>query len=348
MLKKLVLVDGSSLLSTSFYGTLPKEYFYAKTEEEKKEALGKLLKTSTGIYTNGVYAMCRILLNILEKQAPTHMAVAWDISRDTFRRKLYPDYKAQRKETIPELKSQFKLMQNVLERMDVPQFMFEEYEADDIIGTLARKFETEISTYIISKDQDLLQVVNDFTRMWLITTKAEEMCKELGVDIRETGWPDNVFEFTPPLVEHFYGIRPQQIPDKKALEGDKSDNIPGVKGLGEKTVLPLLQEYGTIEDLYAAIEGLSEEEENELKRFFKEALGISRSPLKNLLKQPENPGEICGKEAAFLSKKLATINTNVPGLEAVELDALELHLDCEGMRKVFEELEFNSLLSKIE
>ena len=348
-MRRLLLIDGSSLLTTSFYGNVPREYYGAKTEADRKKALGKLMQTSTGEYTNGVYTFCRTLLKILEKQKPSHLAVAWDVSRETFRRKLYPEYKGHREETKPELSSQFKLTQDVLEAMNVRQFMLEEYEADDIIGTIAKQFEKEIPVYIYTRDQDALQLVSEYTRLWLVTNKADAMTKEAfaGLDkkiINKFNLPDNVFEFTPLWVEEFYGLTPLQLIDKKALEGDKTDNIPGVKGVGEKSATPLIKEFGSIENLYEHIEGLSKKEEKEMREFMKE-LGIKRPPLANLLKESED--ELCGKKAAFLSKQLATIDTNINELEGMELEELKLKLNKEGMKEIFEELEFKSLLAEL-
>ena len=144
-------------------------------------------------------------------------------------------------------------------------------------------------------------------------------------------------------VEHFYGLTPEQIIDLKALVGDASDNIPGVKGVGDKAAVPLLQEYKTVENLYSEIENLTVDEEKKLKEFWKSALGLNRPPLSYLLKEAEGGG-MGAKEIAFLSKKLATINRNVPELKNVKLEDLAFFLNRDGMRKVFEEFEFKSLL----
>ncbi len=340
-MNKLLLIDGSSLLSTSFFGNLPATYFKARTEEEKAQALKKVLKTSTGIFTNGVFTMTKALLNLIEKQEPTHIVVAWDVSRNTFRRKAYEGYKANRGVTAPELSAQFGVMQELLAAMKIPQFMFEEYEADDIIGTFAKQFEQEIPTYILTKDQDALQLVSEYTRLWLMTSKAKEMYTELQIETKTLKIPDNVFEYTPLYVEEFYGVTPIQIIDKKALEGDSSDNIPGVKGVGPKAVGPLLNEFGTVEEIYEYIENTSEKE---AKEFFKE-LGI-RSPLAALLKEDDH--ELVGKQAAFLSKQLATINTQIEELSEVQLTDLVLKVDYEAMLLKFRELEFKSLVEQME
>jgi len=340
MNKKVVAIDGSSLLTTSFWGTAPKEYMRAKTDEERSQAVKKMMQTSTGVYTNGVFAMVKTLLSIIEEQKPTHLFVAWDLSRNTFRRQIFEDYKGHREETKTELKSQFKLAQQVLSDMNIAQFILEGYEADDIIGTLSKKFQDEAKVFIWAKDQDALQLVNDRVRLWFQTSKVEAMYEELGLNHKDLKLPEGCFEFTPPLVKHFYGVEPIQIIDRKAIEGDASDGIPGIPGVGEASSVPLIREFISIENLYDWLEDTSEKE---AKAFMKE-LGIKRSPYSHLMKTSET--ELVGKESALLSKKLATIDTNVEALRFVSLDDVELDIDQNGMTRKFEELEFKSLLKE--
>ena len=131
----LLLIDGSSLLSTQFFGNLPREILFAKTPEEKEKYFDKIMMTSGGVYTNAVYGFLRTIFSILRDQKPQYLAVAWDLTRDTFRRRLYPDYKGNRSETMAPLSMQFDLCQKVLREMNIPEFMSEEYEADDWCGT---------------------------------------------------------------------------------------------------------------------------------------------------------------------------------------------------------------------
>ncbi|WP_083511434.1 5'-3' exonuclease [Alicyclobacillus acidiphilus] len=342
---KLVIVDGSSILTTSFFGNVPREFYTLKSAGERDALLRrKSLQTSSGIYTNGVLPMTRILMNLLSVQKPTHFAVAWDVSRDTFRRRLYPDYKGHREEALPTLGQQYSTMQSLLSGMKIPQFWFDDYEADDIIGTLSRKFEQDMPVYILTKDQDALQLVTDRTRVWLLTSKAQDMYETRGLKSKQLLVPDGAFEYTPVTFEEEYGLKPLQMIDKKALEGDSSDNIPGVKGVGEKAAIPLLQEFGTIENLYHFIEDMSASEEAEFKSLLK-SLGISRSPLSPLLKTSED--ELCGKAAAFLSKALATIHTDIEALSSIMERDLRLELDMNGAAEKFSELEFASLLPKL-
>ncbi|WPS85324.1 5'-3' exonuclease H3TH domain-containing protein (plasmid) [Brevibacillus halotolerans] len=336
-MKSLLLIDGSSLLTTSFFGNSPMAYKTAKTEAEYEIAKEKLLQID-GVYTNGVFAMMRTFLKIIRNQRPSHIAVAWDLNRNTFRRKLYPEYKANRGETRPELKSQFPLAQEVLKEMGIPQFVLDGYEADDIIGTFATNFKDEIPVYIMTKDQDALQLVDERIRLWYITSKSDEMYKEVGLNRKDFHLPDGVFEFTPMYVEEFYSLRPEQIVDKKALEGDKSDNIPGVKSVGEKSVVPLLQEFGTVEGIYEYLENTAEAE----VKLMMKSLGIKQNPSKKLLKTSDD--ELVGKEAAFISKRLATIVKNIEELQDTTLNQLELSINESGQRKIFDKLAFKSLL----
>lgn len=281
----LLIIDGSSLLSTSYYGNLPKEVMYAKTDEEKEAAFSKILQTSNGVYTNGIYGFMKSLNKIIQVQKPTHIAVAFDLSRETtFRKQMYSEYKGTRKKTPTPLSLQFKLTQEVLEYIGVPVFKSLEFEADDYAGTLAKKFEDEIPVVLLSKDEDYLQLVSYNTRVWMPTSKANELYNELGLNREDFNIPDNTFEYSLTSLMDIKELEPYQIVEYKALCGDSSDNIPGVKGVGEKAVLPLLKEYNNIDTIYDTIENLTPKEEKELKKFFKESLGISRSPIGNLLK----------------------------------------------------------------
>ena len=287
MTEKLLIIDGSSLLSTSFYATAT-AYLMAKTDEDKEKALTRLMKTSDGRYTNGVFPFMRTLLSLIKKNEPTHLAVVWDVSRQTFRQEIAGGtYKGTRKATPHPLKEQFISTQNLLQGI-IPQFLSgrddeEVYEADDFAGSLAKRFQTEIPVFLHTKDEDYLQLVDSNTRVWLGSSKADKMFEDLNLNRQEFNVPDGFFEFTLSTLKDIKGLEPYQIVEYKALCGDTSDNIPGVKGVGEKAVIPLLQEYGTIEAIYETIENLSAKEEKELKKFFKESLGIGRSPISYML-----------------------------------------------------------------
>lgn len=339
MYENLLLIDGSSLLSCCFFGNLPKEYKFAKTDEEKDKYLNKLRQSPNGEFTNGVFTMMASMLKVIKNQKPTHMAVAWDLTKEfTFRKKLFPDYKGHRKDLRNELGIQFALAQKVLKDMGIASFVFEEYEADDIIGTLAKKFQNDMRVTIWTKDQDCLQLIDDNIRAWLITSKASDMYSQLGIDIKELNIPSGVFEYTPYYVKHFYGVDPIQIIDRKAIEGDSSDNIPGINGVGEKSVIPLLQEFETVEGIYDFIEDSSEKG---IKETFK-SLGITRSPLSKLIEESDT--KLVGKKAAFLCKQLATIKCDIEELDHIITDDLKLQINEEGMTNIFTEQGFTNLL----
>ncbi|MBP5160399.1 MAG: DNA polymerase I, partial [Lachnospiraceae bacterium] len=342
----LLIIDGSSLLTTQFFGNLPKEILFEKDPEKKKKYYYKIMKTSKGVYTNAVFGFMRTLLKILKEQKPGYLAVTWDLTRDTFRRELYPDYKANRGETMEPLKDQFALCQKLLERIGVKQFMDERYEADDFSGTLAAKFEREIPVKIMTKDHDYLQLVDDRTSVWMIQTnpkKAEELFKKYGTS--PEGLPDKCFEFTPELVKKEFGVEPASVNSLKGLQGDTSDNIKGVPGVGEKTAVALIAEYKTVDALYAAIGEVGEEGAKELAALWKEKLGISRSPLAYLTKQSDT--ELVGEKAARLSETLATIKRDID-ISDVTLKSLEVSIDNRELKDAFEELEFKTLSADIE
>jgi 5'-3' exonuclease len=338
-MNKVLLIDGSSLLSKSFHGNTPLEYQKAKTEEEYERATQLLLKTKDGVFVNGVFTMMKTLMRIIKNHSPQYLAVAWDLGREhTFRRVLYPAYKATRPETRPELKSQFALAQRILKEMNIAQFGFLKYEADDILGVLSHQLKSEIQVIVLTGDQDAIQLIDDQVSMWYMTRKAEAMYQSVGVNARDLDIPDNIFELNPMYVEEFYKMKPIQIIDFKAIAGDKSDNIPGVRNVGEKSIIPLLQEFETIEGIYDFLE---DNDENVVKETMK-SLGISKNPAKNLLMESDD--ELVGKASAKLSKRLATICLEIEELQDVQLQDLKLNINEVGKQKIYEELEFNSLI----
>ncbi len=344
----LLIIDGSSLLTTQFFGNLPREILFEKDPEKKKKYYYKIMKTSKGVYTNAVFGFMRTLLKIVREQKPKYLAVTWDLTRDTFRRELYPDYKGNRTETMEPLKDQFALCQDVLGRIGVRQFMDRRYEADDFSGTLAAKFEAEVPVRIMTKDHDYLQLVDEKTALWMIQTnpkKVEELQKKYGVGPDAEALPDKCFEFTPDLVVKEFGVEPASINSLKGLQGDTSDNIKGVPGVGEKTAVALIAEYKTVDALYAAIEEAGEAGAKELAALWKDKLGISRSPMAFLTKKSDT--ELVGEEAARLSETLATIKRDID-LGDVTLDSLATAIDGSKLKEAFEELEFKTLAADIE
>ena len=283
--KSLMIIDGSSLIHRAFYA-LP------------------LLSNKKGIYTNGIYGFLTMLYKVREDLNPNHICVVFDKKGPTFRHKEYDQYKAHRAATPSELAQQFPIIREILKAMNVHFLELTGFEADDIAGTLTKKGEEFFDEiFLVTGDKDYLQLANDNTKV-LITRK--------GITELE--------EFDKNKVIEKYGISPQQMIELKGLMGDASDNIPGVPGIGEKTGLKLLKEYGSIENIYENIDNISGK------------------------KLKENLTE--NKHLAFLSRKLGEIFTEVP----IDIDFQEFEVkdpNWDSLRDLFEELEFNTFLNKI-
>ena len=284
-MKKKILIDGNNLMFRSYYAT-------AYT--------GNLMKNSKGFYTNALYGFVSMINKIIEEENPIYMAVAFDIGKN-FRKDLYKEYKDGRNATPEELKMQMPYARKILDGMGIKYYEMEGYEADDIIGTLSNRalIDPEFDATIVSSDRDLLQLINEQVDVKLLKTKGN-------------------IRYTKEKFIEDYGFEPIRIIDLKALMGDASDNIPGVKGVGEKTALKLIGEYDTIENLYNHIDEIT-------------------GKLKDKL--------IDDKESAFFSKKIATIVLDVPIKD--DLETMKYDGENENqLTKVFEELEFYSFMKK--
>ena len=217
---KLLLIDGNNLIFRAYYAT----------------SYGNIMKTSFGAYTNAIYAFANMLNKALKQINPDYCVVAFDKGKHTFRHDLNPDYKDGRKQTPEELIEQFSTVREMLKSYNIPYLEYENIEADDIIGTLAKKYH-DLDTCILSSDRDLLQLIDDTT----------------SVFVMKKGLSDIVKMDEKALYEE-YGLRPLQIIDYKGLAGDSSDNIKGVEGVGDKTAVKLLQSYDTCEGIYEHID----------------------------------------------------------------------------------------------
>ena len=282
-MKKIILVDGNNLLFRSYYAT-------AYT--------GNVMKNSKGFPTNALYGLVTMINKIILEEKPNYIAVAFDIGKN-FRKCKYDFYKEGRQQTPDDLKKQMPYARKLLNKMGIKTLELEPYEADDIIGTLASEVERDdnfIAT-IVSSDKDLLQLLSE------------------QVDIKLLKQKDYI-RYNPKTFYDDYKINPINMIDLKALAGDPSDNIPGVKGIGEKTALSLLQKYPTIEEIYNHID--------EIKGKTKEKL-------------------IIDKDNAFMSKEIATIYREVPidlNLEDYKYE----HIESDELYEMYEELEFYSLM----
>ena len=282
-MKKVILVDGNNLLFRSYFAT-------AYT--------GNTMRNSKGFPTNGLYGLVNMLNKIIREEKPEYMLVAFDKGK-TFRHEKYLDYKGGRNETPDDLKKQFSVAKKLVPLMGIKCFEIDNYEADDIIGTYSKMalIDPEFETTIVSSDKDLLQLINEETEVKLLKQKDYiRMNEETFIDT--------------------YGIKPIRMIDLKGLMGDASDNIPGVKGIGEKTALKLLQEYDSLGNVYDNIDNIK---------------GATKQKL------------IDGKESAFMSKDIATIYNEVPvtySLEELKYDGP----DVNGLREMYSDLEFYSFL----
>lgn len=218
-MEKFVIIDGNSLINRAFYA-LPQ------------------LQNAEGVVSNGVFGFATILVKIINEIKPKYMCVALDYGKRTFRTEMFADYKGTRKATPPELKNQFPILRDMLAAMGIAHIEMEGIEADDIIGTLTKKFDTE--NIIVTGDKDSFQLINDNT--WVMFTKR---------GISET------INYNPGQLFNDYGLSPSQIVDLKSLMGDTADNIPGVPGVGEKTALGLLDKYKTLDGVYQNIDDIS-------------------------------------------------------------------------------------------
>ena len=283
MTDKFLVIDGSSLIHRAFFALPP-------------------LMTKQGLHTGAVYGLCNMLLKLLGDLQPAYMAVAFDKSRKTFRTELYADYKGQRKPTPSELSEQFPLAMKVLGTMGIPTLELDNYEADDIIGTFAVHAPEDVEVIIVTGDRDELQLVDTRTKVYYTKRGISDI---------------QIFDEAE-FAANYEGLVPKQLIELKGLMGDTSDNIPGVPGVGPKTALKLIKEYGDVETVLENIDK------------------VSGKALKAKLAD--------NKESALLSKKLATICTEAP----VDTDIAKYALAPlrEEARTLLQDLEFRNMYDR--
>jgi DNA polymerase-1 len=283
-MKRCLLIDGNNIIFRA--------YFAFQRQR---------LKTSSGMPTGAIYGFMRMLLKMLKDRKPDLIAVAFDTSRDTFRKKMYPDYKAKRKPTPEELLDQIPLAHEAVEALGIKILKNPDYEADDLIGSLANQLKGEYKIEVVTGDRDLLQLIDNNVLVELCRKGISETVEVDGETFKEE-----------------YGFTPEGIIELKALMGDSSDNIPGVKGIGEKKGKALIQEFSTIENLYNNLDKVKNQK--------------MREKLEN------------DREMAFLSHDLATIRCNVECLEKTDdIKWNPKNLEKESFLKLLARLEFNSL-----
>ena len=263
---------------------------------------GQRWQTSTGEPTAGIYGFASVLMRILEQEKPDYLAVAFDTGK-TFRDEIFPEYKATRAKMPDDLRPQMERIRQLVDAFNLPRLEMEGFEADDVLGSIARQSAVQgLGVKIITGDRDLLQLVDERIVVNLPGGKLSE-----------------AKDYTPADVVAYWGIRPEQVVDFKALVGDKSDNIPGVPGVGEKTAQALLTTYKTLDNIYSHLEDIEPRWRSKL---------------------------VEGKESAYMSRDLATIRTNLPiklDLEQARAD----RFDPAAVEALFRELEFRTLLDRL-
>jgi DNA polymerase-1 len=283
--KKFVIIDGNSIANRAFYALPP-------------------LSNNNGQHTNAVYGFTTMLFRVLEEQKPSHLLVAFDAGKVVFRHKDYKEYKGGRQKTPGELSEQFPYIREVLDAFDITHYELEGYEADDIIGTLTKQAEAQaIPTVIVTGDKDMLQLVSSQVQVAL-TRKG----------ISEIEW------YTPSVLKDKYDLSPEQIIDLKGLMGDASDNIPGIPGVGEKTALKLLHQYGSVQSVLDHVEE------------------VSGKKLKEKI--------IEHQEDALKSKELATILRSAPVTIDLDKTVYKGYSDTK-VYDSFQKFEFKSLIERL-
>lgn len=278
---KMVLIDGTNLLYRSYYATA---------------VTGRLMRNSKGMPTNALYGFINMINKIQEEEMADYYVVALDEGK-TFRHELFKEYKGHRSATPDELKVQLPYAKKIMDGLGIKWLTAENYEADDIVGSLVNQYKNDMEIVAVSSDQDYLQLIDESVTVKLLKSKGHIYynCEKLNED---------------------YHLTPKQIIDLKALEGDKSDNIPGVAGVGAKTALKLISEYGSVEGIYENIDSIKGKLQEKL---------------------------ITDKENAFFSKELVTIYTSL----RYDLDDLSVNNNFNILKDIYKELEFSSFLKKM-
>jgi DNA polymerase-1 len=292
--KRLLIIDSASLIHRAYHALPP-------------------LKTSRGEKVWVVYGFILVLMKALQDFKPSYIIAAFDLPGLTFRHKNFPAYKAKREKAPPDLYEQIPKVREALESFNIPIFEKEGFEADDVIGTIAKTASLsdskKLETIIISGDRDNLQLINDNVKVYIL----------------RKGLKDALL-YDKNLVKEKYGLWPKQLVDFKSLRGDPSDNIPGVKGIGEKTALDLIQQFGSLNNLYQEIE--------------------NKTPQSRLLKENLKEKLQKGKDQAFLSKALLEIRKDLQ-LD-FSLRDCQWKYEPEKVASFFKKMEFNSLLKRIQ
>lgn len=291
-MEKLVVIDGNSILNRAFYGIMS----------------SKMLQTADGTYTNAVYGFLAIMFKLLDDLNPDYLAVAFDVKHPTKRHEMYKEYKGTRKGMPDELAAQMPIIKEVLQAMNIKVIEKEGYEADDILGTLAKYSEKKgIDVTLLTGDRDSFQLASDNITIRIPRTKNGKTETE---------------NFDRNKILEVYGLEPEKLIEVKGLMGDTSDNIPGVPGIGEKTALNLIKDFGSIDNIYAKLENGEE---------------VAKGKMKEKLES--------GKDLAILSRELGRIDVNAP----IEKELSEFKIcdwDNKKVLEIFKRLRFNRYIER--
>ena len=291
-MSKLLLIDGNSIMNRAFYGIMG----------------SKMLTTKDGKYTNAVYGFLAIMFKIMEDLNPDYMAVSFDLKGPTARHKMYSEYKANRHGMPNELAEQMPMIKEILQAMNIDIVEKEGYEGDDILGTLAKYGEKRgLNVTILSGDRDTFQLASSKTTIRIPRTKGGKTETE---------------DYDRKKVIEEYGLEPKKLIEVKGLQGDTSDNIPGIPGIGPKTAINLIKKFGSIEDMYKAIDNGTD--------------GLKGKQRENIVNN---------KDMALISKTLGTIDVNVPLDDT--LDNLKVEeWDKEKVLEIFQNLNFKRYIER--
>lgn len=324
--KIILLIDGTSMLVNAYKESCPAEVINAKGMEEKEKAFELLEKNEDGLYIGAVRGLFSTILDAIDKINPTHIVVVWGTSRKTnIRKEFYLGYKADDNSMDEPLKKQFKTAQVLLSPL-VKQYTSKKYEAIDLIATISKKFYKEADIKILARNSNYLQLAS-IADVYIKSSKANELNEEFEVNLDTV--PLECFKYDSRNISIVKGLEANEIVEFNALVGSSSSGIPGVKGVGSVTALPLIKKYHKLENIYGAIDSC---DNKELARIWKDSLGI-RNPINKLILDREN---------AFISRKLCTAIDDVIGVD----DNLECYSKFITRDNTAKELKRVGLLSR--
>lgn len=299
--EKLIVFDGTSILNDFYHRSLTKEFQeWKKGNLSKEEAYNSLLKSTTGNYINGIQGFLKLLFELVDIQNPSHLIVVWGSFKEkNFRNTIYPNYKGSSTELDYPLKEQFSTIKNLLSKIGVIQYSSHKYESLDLAGSIAKYFGNDIPTYIFTRNSNALQLV-EYANVWIKMKNALDLATKFSIDLSHC--PKDYILYNEDLVNKIMGLNYNQIADYKAVIGNKNSGIPGAKGIGKESIIPLLKHFNSVEELYIKLETLDEQGLKDLWIELKEKLSLKKNPLKALLEH---------KNEVLISKELVTIKTDI-------------------------------------